>query len=345
MNMTSYQSLDAIQYCFPSVKGSCIRNSLPATAKVVLYTLVVGLITVVVSGNLLVIISVAHFRQLHSPTNYLTLSLAVTDLFVGLLVLPFSMVRSIETCWYFGNTFCKIHSTFDIAVTSVSVFHLCFIAIDRYFAVCDPLRYSSTITFSVTAIFVTICWAVPASFSSFIIFTGKNSTNNILTSGYCEGFCMIIFDEVWGITSPLVTFFLPDSIMIVIYVKVFVVASSHAKVISSITDRKTSVKKQHAKSMKEANKKAIKTLALIMGAFVMCWLPCMVILMISICFNDLIPTVVFEIVNWLAYFNSACNPMIYGLFYPWFRRAFKTILTGKIFRIASSTTNLFPEHD
>jgi hypothetical protein len=49
----------------------------------------------------------------------------------------YSMVRSIEHCWHFGEIFCKIHTSMDIMLISASIFHLSFISIDRYYAVCD----------------------------------------------------------------------------------------------------------------------------------------------------------------------------------------------------------------
>jgi hypothetical protein len=96
-----------------------------------------------VFGNLLVMTSILHFKQLQSPANFLIASLACADFCVGVAVMPFSMVRSVESCWYFGRSFCAFHTCCDVAFCYSSLFHLCFISIDRYIAVTDPLTPSS----------------------------------------------------------------------------------------------------------------------------------------------------------------------------------------------------------
>ncbi|KAM6934593.1 trace amine-associated receptor 5-like [Xenentodon cancila] len=57
--------------------------------------------------NLLVIISVSHFRQLHTPTNILLLSLGVSDFLVGLLLMPLEIHRS-TSCWFLGDHICAL---------------------------------------------------------------------------------------------------------------------------------------------------------------------------------------------------------------------------------------------
>uniref|UniRef100_A0A3P9Q5Z5 G-protein coupled receptors family 1 profile domain-containing protein n=1 Tax=Poecilia reticulata TaxID=8081 RepID=A0A3P9Q5Z5_POERE len=78
----------------------------------------VSLSLLIICGNLLVIISVIYFKQLHTPTNYLILSLAVTDLLLGSLVLPFSTILSLSSCWNSSYLLCKIR---DIKAKAASI--------------------------------------------------------------------------------------------------------------------------------------------------------------------------------------------------------------------------------
>ena len=52
-----------------------------------------------------------------------------------------------------------------------------------------------------------------------------------------------------------------------------------------------------------------------------------------------IPVLLLEVLVWLGYFNSACNPIIYALFYPSFKKCFHCIITMKILSSNSSTMN------
>ncbi|XP_037946085.1 octopamine receptor Oamb isoform X1 [Teleopsis dalmanni] len=72
--------------------------------------------------------------------------------------------------------------------------------------------------------------------------------------------------------------------------------------------------------------KAAKTLAIIVGLFILCWLPFFTIYIIRPFCQDCIDPLLFSVLFWLGYCNSAVNPMIYALFSKDFRFAFKRII-------------------
>lgn len=72
--------------------------------------------------------------------------------------------------------------------------------------------------------------------------------------------------------------------------------------------------------------KAAKTLAIIVGLFILCWLPFFTMYVIRAFCDDCIEPLVFSCFFWLGYCNSAVNPMIYALFSKDFRFAFKRII-------------------
>jgi len=76
-------------------------------------------------------------------------------------------------------------------------------------------------------------------------------------------------------------------------------------------------------------RKAAKTLAIITGAFVACWLPFFfAALLQATCQTCKPPEIVSSVFLWLGYFNSTLNPVIYTVFSPEFRQAFKRMLCG-----------------
>ncbi|CAH2096512.1 unnamed protein product [Euphydryas editha] len=86
-------------------------------------------------------------------------------------------------------------------------------------------------------------------------------------------------------------------------------------------------KKESLEAKRE--RKAAKTLAIITGAFVFCWLPFFIMaLIMPICQTCVISDYLASFFLWLGYFNSTLNPVIYTIFSPDFRQAFARILFG-----------------
>ena len=91
-----------------------------------------------------------------------------------------------------------------------------------------------------------------------------------------------------------------------------------------------SLKKTPARSLisLKTEQKAAKTLGIILGSFIACWLPFFILYLSGPVLNyfDLVtPVWVFKLFTWLGYINSSCNPIIYTIFNKEFRQAFQKI--------------------
>uniref|UniRef100_A0A8C9S4Y4 G-protein coupled receptors family 1 profile domain-containing protein n=1 Tax=Scleropages formosus TaxID=113540 RepID=A0A8C9S4Y4_SCLFO len=324
-NMINQSKTSDTHFCFESSNTSCPKYIYStAVLRAPLYVLLGAVIFLIVLGNLLVIIIITYFKQLHTPTNYLVLSLAVADFLLGAVIMPPSMVRSLETCWYLGNMFCKIHTSADIMLSTLSVLNLTLISIDRYIAVCQPLHYHTKITNGVTMTMILSCWSVSAFIGFGMIFLKLNSlgTEDTYNSNlHCEGSCILVQNRMSIVIFSLLVFFIPAFIIIVLYMKILLVARRQAFSIQSRVCANMSLEKRA--TLNKTQPKATKTLGIVVGVYFICWGPwflCTLIDPIIPFFSPLLT----EILTWFAYCNSVTNPVIYAFSFTWFQKPFKS---------------------
>ncbi|XP_026197579.1 trace amine-associated receptor 1-like [Anabas testudineus] len=319
---------DHIPPCYELDKVSYVLINTPSTICVLLYICLGSLSVVIVCGNLFIIISIIYFTQLHTPTNSLILSLAVADLLVGILVFPFSTRFTVSSCLYHENSFCKARSSFDATLSTASVLNLCCISIDRYYAVCHPLTYRTKMNFHVVVIMILVSWTVSVLVAVGFLVAGLHYEK-------CEAACLrdVLLANILG---PIFAFYLPVIIMLCIYLKIFLVAQRQARSIRNITCQST----KSGATVSKMERKATKTLATVLGGFLMCWTPFFLCFSFQLLNNVSIPAAVYETLNWFALSNSMLNPFIYAFFYSWFRAAFKIIVSGKIFQGDFANTKL-----
>ncbi|XP_017341685.1 trace amine-associated receptor 13c-like [Ictalurus punctatus] len=325
-------------YCFPDYNASCLKNPHNVATQTVLYFILVFAMTITIIGNSFVIISIAHFKQLQTPTNILVMSLALVDLLLGITVMPFSMIRSVDGCWYYSKEFCFLHSSFDMCLTGASIFHLISIAIDRYQAVCYPLQYPTRVTKPVAWFMVAVSWTVAVVYSYSLLLT-KASVDNEFAD--CLGSCSLFMNALWAILSIVTGFFLPCSAMIGLYAKIFFISNKHARKIEGVKQGRTDMALTKFSQRVKHENKAVKTLGIVVGAFNFCWLPYFLTSLLDPFINFATPILLYDVFVWLGYINSTLNPIIYGFFYPWFRKTLYLIVTLKIFAPHSSDMKVY----
>ncbi|XP_026150756.1 trace amine-associated receptor 4-like [Mastacembelus armatus] len=326
------ETLVETELCFPQLlNSSCVRTKRPHFEIMLTYFILSCISVLTAFLNLLVIISISHFKQLHTPTNLLILSLAVSDFFVGLLMLFQTML--IDGCWFLGDLMCSLVQYMAYIITTASVGTMVLISIDRYVAICDPLHYSIRVTQKRVQVCVCLCWSCSVIFDSLLL---KDNLKQPGRYHSCFGECIVVVNPISKVVDFTVSFILPITVIVVLYMGVFVVAVSQARAMRSHITTVT-VQGSRKVTAKKSELKAARTLGVVVVMFLICFCPyhCVSLAGQETLIND--SSVAFVI--GLAYFNSCLNPLIYAFFYPWFRKSVKLIVSLKILQADSCEIN------
>ncbi|XP_026232620.1 trace amine-associated receptor 13c-like [Anabas testudineus] len=319
--------MEEAELCFPELNTSCSKTLRPRSK---LFSSLLSFVTfLIVVLNLLVIISISHFRQLHTNTNLLVFSLAVTDFLVGLLQMP-TEILLYQGCWILGDLLCVVNFFFGAFLISVSVGNMVLISVDRYVAICDPMSYSTKVTLNRVQICICLCWLFSALHSCWTV---RNIFNQQDRYDLCYGECIIEYQLTEVAFYTAVTFLGPITVITLLYLRVFVVAVSQARAMRSHV---AAVADKHSGTVKpkKSEMKAARTLGVVIFVFLLCYSP-LCIITIEVGLSSTL-----ELPMWVVYCNSGVNPLIYALFYPWFRKSIKQIVTLQILQPDSCDANI-----
>ncbi|CAL8307029.1 unnamed protein product [Arctogadus glacialis] len=342
------------------------------------------LILTTLLGNTLVCAAVTKFRHLRSKvTNFFVISLAVSDLLVAILVMPWKAVTEIVGFWPFG-AFCDTWVAFDIMCSTASILNLCVISVDRYWAISSPFRYERKMTPRVASVMISVAWTLsvlisfipvqlnwhkahaeaPPSFkgpSAAAAASNATAGDNYGRRGGPEN-CDSSLNRTYAISTSLISFYIPVAIMVATYTQIYRIAHRQIRRISALERAAENAKNRHGSMVEggggsigesessfkmsfKRETKVLKTLSVIMGVFVCCWLPFFILnCMVPFCeqsvgggggggggksgggeaFPCISPTT-FDVFVWFGWANSSLNPIIYA-FNADFRKAFSILL-------------------
>ncbi|XP_054290885.1 dopamine receptor 1-like isoform X1 [Macrosteles quadrilineatus] len=294
------------------------------------------LIFISIFGNILVCVAIYTDRGLRRIGNLFLASLAIADLFVAALVMTFAVVNDLLGYWIFGAQFCDTWIAFDVMCSTASILNLCAISLDRYIHIKDPLRYSRWVTRRVAVGTIAVVWLLAGLISFVPISLGLHRPPQplVFTAGDTEyPTCALDLTPTYAVVSSCVSFYFPCVVMLGIYCRLYCYAQKHVKNIRAVTRPLTSSQlapvTHHASSPYHvSDHKAAITVGIIMGTFLLCWVPFFCVNIIAAFCKTCIPGMAFKVLTWLGYSNSAFNPIIYSIFNTEFREAFRKILTA-----------------
>ena len=326
-------------------------------------------------GNFTVCAAVFRYRHLRvKVTNIFIVSLALSDLLVAVLVMPWKAAAEVAGFWPFGG-FCKTWLACDIMCSTASILNLCVISVDRYWAISSPFRYERSMNKRVASVMIGVTWMVSVVISFVPVQLNWHRAEISEEAGEedaarrgrsMDRSCDSSLSRTYAISSSLISFYIPVAIMIVTYTRIYRIAQMQIRMISSLEraaehaqscrsdvpdmfphletsahsyQARVSVQTETHRELRVSIRKetkVLKTLSVIMGVFVCCWLPFFILnCALPFCPGPGAPgsqrgpycvnEKTFDVFVWIGWSNSSLNPVIYA-FNAEFRDAFLRLL-------------------
>ncbi|XP_050304709.1 5-hydroxytryptamine receptor 1-like [Anthonomus grandis grandis] len=181
-----------------------------------------GIIITTIIGNILVCVCIFLVRKLRRPCNYLLVSLAVSDLCVAILVMPMALIYEIKGKWIFGEIACNLWVSLDVLSCTSSILNLCMISVDRYYAITKPLEYGVKRTPRRMTLWIVLVWCLAAMISlPPLLIIGNEHTLQEEGGEIVNDVCLVSQDIVYQIYATMFSFYIPLTVMITVYYKIF----------------------------------------------------------------------------------------------------------------------------
>jgi len=310
----------------PPIYTSTVRYVLSA------FLFVFPCLTVLENG--MVIAAVLTHKRLQTVTNVFVVSLAIADMLVGILVMPFGIYQQFNNKrWELGRSWCLITTSFDVMFTTTSIFNLSCLAIDRYLAICRPFIHER-LTRKKVMVMLLFCWIMPIFISFLPILLGWNHIGiedyvNCAFPPSDSSHCVFVVNKEFALICSSIAFYIPCLFIVICNIQIFRTARLQAQQIRSL---ELSAHKNHRKGKLKHETKAAKTVGIIMGCFFICWLPFFIINIIDPLIGYRINYIIWTIALWLGYINSMMNPLLYYNFNRHYKVAFRRLLACKVCR-------------
>ncbi|XP_072948777.1 dopamine D2-like receptor [Epargyreus clarus] len=173
-------------------------------------------------GNVLVIMSVVRERTLQTVTNYFIVSLAVADLLVAVVVMPFGVYYLVHGSWGLPAFICDVYIAMDVTSSTSSIFNLVAISVDRYIAVTQPIKYAKHKNNRRVWFTIVLVWLISAAIGAPIVL-GLNDTPD-------RNFDECLFNsQNYVLYSSLGSFYIPCIMMMFLYYNIFKALRNRAK--------------------------------------------------------------------------------------------------------------------
>ncbi|KAJ6660952.1 hypothetical protein lerEdw1_016972 [Lerista edwardsae] len=281
------------------------------------------LFVVGILGNMMTMLVVSKFQSMRTTTNLYLSSMAFSDLLI-FLCMPLDLFRLWQyRPWNFGDLLCKLFQFVSESCTYATILNITALSVERYFAVCFPLRAKVVITKGKVRLVILVLWVVSfVSAGPIFVLVGVEHENgtNPLDTNECR-------TTEYAVQSGLLTIMVWTS-SVFFFLPVFCLTVLYSLIVRKLWRRQRKDIGPKASVRDKYNRQTVKMLAVVVLAFVLCWLPFHIgryLFSKSFEAGSLEIAVISQYCNLasfvLFYLSAAINPILYNIMSKKYRKA------------------------
>ena len=272
-----------------------------------------------ICGNIFVCLVVYRKRKALIVPYLYVLALAMSDLMVAILCFPFCVQAFLEDGWIHGYYMCQFNGFLVYYWGGISVPTLALTAVNRYFRVVKTQIYRNYFTIKSSLIMVLAVWVLTLFDGFLSTFVGPVIYKYDPRFFFCAGtFASKKHERAIGVSLHLIHVFIPLITIVFCYVNVFRSVRRHnAAVMPSLRAEQFQQLTVNAWELR-----VTKLLFFVVLGFFLCWIPVIIIGILSHSSAVVLPDFAYELYTFLALASTVINPFIYGVANREFRREF-----------------------
>ncbi|XP_045178814.2 beta-4C adrenergic receptor-like [Mercenaria mercenaria] len=276
--------------------------------------------------NFVLIMAVARTPNLHTKTNALLVSVALSEVMLGVFVMPFIAAVLFVPSLRFSAKLCQFVAFMTSLSTSSRSLSMLSVAVDRCIAISHPLQYSSCITKTTTAVFAAGVWVISILFAILPqVHVGKHGFLTVY------GRCMIdlYLTPVFAIVKELTCSLVPSIGVLVTFIIVITEARSHNRV-TMIAQLAIAMYSGPLRGINYTRTtfKALRTYLVISCVYLLtCFPRSLYVIVVAATSNH--SNSLFTFFSFLTYFCSISTPLVITTLNIKFRQSISTIFVRK----------------
>ncbi|KAG7320909.1 hypothetical protein KOW79_015324 [Hemibagrus wyckioides] len=298
----------------------------------VLYVLIFGLAVI---GNGAVLVLMCRKKALQSPSTFFICSLALSDLLIGIVCVPASLLQHFFKNWLAGNFLCKLVPFLQVTAIATSILTMTCIAVERFQGILYPLHIRNNYILHSSIIMLVAVWIVALAIAAPMWFVQKVQVKYDFLFDVHHTSCLEVWpSQQWRrsytVCLSVMVFLVPMVTMAILYGKIMRELWGKHRIHEAVFQ---TLPGSEINKITRRKRRAVKMMATVVLLFGACWAPFHLVSLLldyeKLNLDLDSEFLLLSLVQILGFSNSVCNPVVYAALNTNFKRDLLALLTHR----------------